>query len=159
MSTPEDVREQILRALAGRAAYPEAASALEGVPESARGKRVPGISHTLWQLLEHLRLAQWDILEYGRNPDHESPEFPVGYWPASDAPPSDAAWNESLRRFFSDLEALRKIAADGELDLTAPIPHLEDVSWLRELMLVVSHNAYHIGQFVQLRRALGCWNG
>jgi hypothetical protein len=159
MSTPEDVREQLLRALRGGSAHPDLTSALEGVPAEARGRRLPGFPHTLWQLLEHLRIAQWDILDYGRKPDHESPEFPKGLWPDSDAPPSDAAWKKSLKAFRDDLAAIEKIVGDRKVDLTAPIPHLDSVTWLREVMLVVSHNAYHVGQFVQLRRALGCWEG
>jgi hypothetical protein len=104
-----------------------------------------------------MRLAQKDILDFGRTPEHESPEFPQGYWPAAEAPPSDAAWEESVKAFLADLDALRRIAADRSIDLAAPIPHLDGASWFRELMLVVSHNAYHVGQFVQARRALGCW--
>ncbi len=157
MTTPDDVREQLLRALSGASTHPEVASALEGVPASARGRKAPGTPHTLWQLLEHLRLAQRDILDFGRTPDHESPEFPKGYWPASEAPPSEAAWEGSLQAFLSDLEALRRIVADKKVDLSAPIPHLDGATWFREVMLVVGHNAYHLGQFVQLRRLLGCW--
>jgi uncharacterized damage-inducible protein DinB len=159
MSTPEDVREQLLRALQGGSAHPEVTTALEGVPAEARGRRAPGLPHTLWQLLEHLRIAQRDILDFGRTPDHESPEFPKGYWPESEAPPSDAAWEESLEVFRGDLEALQEIVTDPQIDLTAPIPHLDGPTWFREVMLVVNHNAYHVGQFVQTRRALGCWEG
>jgi len=157
MSTPDDVREQLLRALQGGSAHPEVTSALEGVPAAARGRSAPGLPHTLWQLLEHLRLAQRDILDFGRRPDHESPAFPKGYWPESEKPPSDPAWGESLAAFYTDLEALQKIVADRNVDLTAPIPHLDGPTWFREVMLVVSHNAYHLGQVVQVRRALGCW--
>ena len=159
MSTPEDVREQLLRALQGGSAHPEVTSALGGVPAEARGRRAPGLPHTLWQLLEHLRIAQRDILDFGRTPDHESPPFPEGYWPESEAPPSDAAWAESIEAIRGDLDALQKIVADRKIDLTAPIPHLDGPTWFREVMLVVSHNAYHLGQFVQVRRALGCWEG
>ena len=159
MSTPEDVREQLLRALRGASAHPDVTSALEGVPEADRGRRATGFPHTLWQLLEHLRIAQRDILDFGRTPDHESPEFPKGYWPESERPPSDVAWGESLDSFRADLEALQEIVGDPGIDLTAPIPHLDGPTWFREMMLVVSHNAYHVGQVVQLRRALGCWEG
>lgn len=158
MKTPEEIRQQLLRALRG-AAHPEVSSALDGVPSADRGRRAAGLPHTLWELLEHLRIAQRDILDFGRKPDHESPEFPKGYWPESESPPSDAAWKESLRAFRDDLKALEKIAADPKIDLLASIPHLDEVTWFRELMLVASHNSYHLGQFVQLRRALGCWEG
>jgi hypothetical protein len=106
-----------------------------------------------------LRIAQKDILDFGQKPEYESPEFPEGYWPKSEAPPSDAAWRESVRAFRSDLRAIEKMVADAEVDFTAPIPHLDGVSWLREILLVVGHNSYHVGQIVQLRRALGCWEG
>ncbi len=158
MNTPEEVREQLRRALRG-AAHPDVSSALDGVPSGDRGRRAAGFSHTLWQLLEHLRIAQRDILDFGRKPDHESPEFPKGYWPESESPPSDSAWNESLRAFHDDLKALEKIVADPKVDLVAPIAHLDGVTWFRELMLVVGHNSYHLGQVVQIRRALGCWEG
>jgi DinB superfamily len=158
MSTPDDVREQLLRALHG-AAHPEVSPALDGVPSADRGRSVPGLPHTLWQLLEHMRIAQRDILDFGRTPNHESPEFPGGYWPASKSPPSEAAWKESLKAFRDDLDALSEIAANRGIDLTEPISHLDGATWFRELMLVVGHNSYHLGQVVQLRRALGCWEG
>ncbi len=156
MNAPEEIREQLLRSLRG-AAHPEVVTALEEIPSSDRGRRGPGLPHTLWQLLEHLRITQKDILDFGREPDYESPEFPKGYWPESESPPSDASWNESLRAFRRDLNTLEKIVADPEVDLTAPIAHLDGVTWFREVMLVVTHNAYHLGQVVQVRRALGCW--
>lgn len=159
MSTPDDVRDQLVRALRGGGAHPEVTTVLEGVPVAARGRRAPGLPHTLWQLLEHLRICQRDILDFGRKPDHESPEFPKDYWPDSEAPPNEAAWKKSLDAFRDDLEALQKIVSDRKVDLTAPIPHLDGPTWFREVMLVVSHNAYHLGQFVQVRRALGCWEG
>jgi uncharacterized damage-inducible protein DinB len=158
MKAPEDIREQVIRSLRG-AAHPEVIAVLEGIPSADRGRKVAGFPHTLWQLLEHLRIAQKDILDFGRDPDHESPEFPKGYWPESESPPSDAAWNESLRAFRRDLNAIEKIVEDTEVDLTEPIPHLDGVTWFREVMLVVTHNAYHMGQVVQVRRALGCWEG
>lgn len=158
MNSSEEIREQILRSLRG-AAHPEVLASLEGIPSADRGRRIPGLPHTFWQLLEHLRIAQKDILDFGRESDYESPDFPKGYWPESESPPSDAAWNESLRAFRRDLNELEKIVADPEVDLTAPIPHLDGVTWFREVMLVATHNAYHVGQVVQLRRALGCWEG
>ena len=120
---------------------------------------MPGFPHTLWQILEHLRIAQRDILDFGRIPTHVSPEFPQGYWPASEVPPNDAAWVQSLKAFRDDLDALSEIATDRRINLTEPIAHLDGATWFRELMLVVGHNSYHLGQVVQLRRALGCWEG
>jgi hypothetical protein len=158
MSTPDDVREQLLRALRG-AAHPEVSSALEEIPAADRGRSLPGFQHTLWELLEHARLAQRDILDFGRIPDHESPDFPGGYWPDSKSPPSKSAWDESLKAFREDLETLCEITANRDVDLTEPISHLDGATWFRELMLIVGHNSYHLGQVVQLRKALGCWNG
>jgi uncharacterized damage-inducible protein DinB len=158
MSTPKELRDQLLHALKGGHAHEEVLSALSGVPPEARGRRPSGLPHTLWQLLEHLRICQWDILEFARNPKHESPEFPKGYWPETDAPPNDDAWEKSLRAFRKDLEDLLEVVANPAIDLVAPISHLDGVTWLRELMLVVNHNTYHVGQFLDVRRALGCWD-
>ncbi|MBI4566166.1 MAG: DinB family protein [Planctomycetes bacterium] len=157
MPTPQELRDQLVRAIQGGGAHTEIIPALEGVLPEARGRRPPGFAHTLWQLLEHLRIAQWDILEYGRNPKHASPDYPAGYWPAADAPPDAAAWEKSVAGFKADLQALLDITTDPSVDLVAPIRHLKDVTWLREILLVIDHNAYHVGQFVLLRKALKCW--
>ncbi|MGH9324025.1 MAG: DinB family protein [Vicinamibacteria bacterium] len=157
MNAPDEIREQTLRALRGGSAHLDVIEALRDVPPEARGRKAPGLPHTPWQLLEHLRIAQEDILEFARNPEHESPKFPSGYWPESESPPDDSAWETSLERFRSDLEALQEVVANRAVDLTEPLPHLDGPTWFREVMLVVSHNAYHVGQVVLTRRALGAW--
>src|SRR5262249_46573930 len=122
-----------------------------------RGAKAPGIPHTPWRLLEHMRIAQWDILEFSRNPRHVSPEFPVGYWPAGDAPPDDAAWEQSVSAFKADLDAMCALIADPATDLLAPIKHGNGQTILREALLVADHNAYHLGQLVVVRRSLRAW--
>jgi hypothetical protein len=104
-----------------------------------------------------MRIAQWDILEFSRNPKHVSPEFPEGYWPHGDAPPDAAAWDNSLAAFRADLQAMQDLVANPATDLFARIPHGEDQTILREALLLADHNAYHLGQLVMLRRVLGAW--
>jgi hypothetical protein len=117
-----------------------------------------GSPHTPWRLLEHLRICQWDILEFSRNPDHLSPEFPDGYWPEEDAPPDSASWDQSVQKFRDDLQAMIDLVACPDTDLYAPIPHGDGQTMLREALLVADHNAYHLGQLVFLRRCLGAWD-
>jgi hypothetical protein len=132
-------------------------SAVAGWPAQLRGKKPKGLPHTAWELLEHMRIAQWDILEFSRNPKHVSPEWPEGYWPETDAPPSPAAWNKSVSTFQADLKAMMSLVKGPRRDLFAKIPHGEGQTILREALLVADHNAYHLGELVYLRRALGAW--
>ncbi len=132
-------------------------AAVGGLPRELRGARVPGLPHTAWQLLEHLRIAQWDIVEFSRSARHVSPEFPQGYWPDAEAPNGETAWEESVRGFHSSLNAMVKLVESPRTDLLAKIPWGEGQTILREALLVADHNAYHIGQLVLLRRALGAW--
>jgi hypothetical protein len=108
--------------------------------------------------MEHLRICQWDILEFSRDPNHVSPEFPDGLWPAADAPANDVAWEQSIAAFRRDHEAMCDLVADPATDLFAEIPHGQGQTILREALLVADHNAYHIGQLVMLRRCLGSWS-
>jgi hypothetical protein len=118
---------------------------------------VDGVPHTPWRLLEHMRIAQWDILEFSRDPGHVSPAFPEGYWPEGDAPPEAQAWDRSVRAFRADLQAMQDLVRDPATDLFARIPHGDGQTVLREALLVADHNAYHLGQLVMLRRCLGIW--
>ena len=152
------MREHLLNLLRGRGAHVEFEKVVEGFPAELRGKKPPGAPHTAWQLLEHLRIAQWDILEFSRNAKHISPDFPGGYWPKSEAPPDGAAWAKSLKAFRADLKEMEKLVADPKTNLYAKIPHGEGQTILREALLVADHNAYHLGQLVMLRRLLGVWN-
>jgi hypothetical protein len=131
-------------------------SAIRGLPAKARGAKVKGAPYTAWELLEHMRLAQWDILEFSRDAKHVSPDFPSGYWPKTKAPPP-GAWEKSVRRFRADLKAMERLVANPKTDLFARIPHGSGQTILREALLLADHNAYHLGQLVMLRRLLGEW--
>jgi hypothetical protein len=151
------LRQHLLDLLRGGNAHVDFDAAVSNLPSQLRGKKPKGAPYTAWQLLEHLRLAQWDILEFSRDAKHVSPPWPDGYWPKTEAPPSVAAWNNSVRSFRADLKAMAKLVANEKSDLFARIPHGEGQTLLREALLVADHNAYHIGQLVLLRRLLGAW--
>lgn len=149
-----ELREELVRLLEGGGAHATFEDAIGGFPAEARGITLPGVSHTPWQLLEHLRLAQWDILEFSRNPAHESPAWPEGYWPPESAPPTKTAWDESVRRFLKDRVALTSWIQDASTDLFASVPDEDGPSLLHEIMITGQHNSYHLGQLLLLRRAL-----
>lgn len=153
------LREHLVYLLKGGGAHVHFMDAIEGFPEAKRGAYVEGLPHTGWQLLEHARIAQWDILEFSRNPKHVSPGFPEGYWPKTPVPPDSAAWNKSIEAFQRDLEEMIKLVKDPKTNLLAKIPHADGQTILREALLAADHNAYHLGQLVDLRRALGAWPG
>jgi DinB family protein len=153
------LRQHLLDLLRGGNAHATFDAAVANFPAQLRGKKPKGAEHTAWQLLEHLRIGQWDILEFSRHAKHVSPKWPEGYWPKTEAPPSAVAWSNSIRRFRGDLKAIAKLVADKDRDLFAPIPHGDGQTLLREVLLVADHNAYHIGQIVLLRRLLGAWKG
>ncbi len=151
------IREHLVYLLTGGGAHIDFETAIAGMPVELRGSKVEGIAHTPWRLLEHLRICQWDILEFSRNSSHVSPDFPDGYWPPSDSPPNDLAWDQSVQTFREDLQAMVDLVNDPTTDLLATIPHGTGQTILREALLVADHNAYHLGQLVFLRRALGAW--
>jgi hypothetical protein len=157
MNQDKALREHLLYLLRGGGAHLHFDAAVADLPAAQRGARPPGVPHTPWRLLEHMRIAQWDILEFSRNGRHVSPKFPEGYWPQGDAPPDAAAWDRSVAAFRADLRAMCDLVADPATDLFAPIPHGEGQTILREALLVADHNAYHLGQLVVVRRALGAW--
>jgi hypothetical protein len=148
------LRDQLVILLAGGEAHGKVAQAVREFPAEMAGGRIGTIGHTPWRLLEHMRIAQWDILEFSRNPHHVSPDFPDGYWPREDEPPHPDAWDQSVAMFCSDLQAMQELVADSEQDLFAPIPHGQGQTLLREAMLVADHNAYHLGQLWAIRRSL-----
>ncbi|MEE8201108.1 MAG: DinB family protein, partial [Candidatus Acidoferrales bacterium] len=147
----------LLKHLDAEAAHVGFEKIVDDWPAALRGTKPAGAAHTPWQLLEHLRIAQWDILDFCRNPNYQELEFPAGYWPATEAPPSESAWEESIKAFRADLEEMKKLVADPKTDLFARIPHGEGQTYLREALLVASHNSYHLGQLVLLRRLQGAW--
>jgi hypothetical protein len=152
------LRQHLDYLLGGGGAHLNFDKAITGLPPEKRGVPAPNGPHTAWRLLEHLRIAQRDILEFSRNPKHVSPDWPAGYWPQGDAPPDDKAWDKSVAAFKSDLAATRALVNDPKTDLFAKIPHGDGQTILREALLVADHNAYHLGQLVLLRRAIGAWD-
>ena len=157
MDGEQALRDHLLYLLRGGGAHLDFESAIAGLPANLRGAKPASLPHTPWRLLEHMRLAQWDILEFCRNPKHVSPDFPDGYWPRGDAPPDAGAWDRSADAFRADLRAMQELVADASSDLFAPIPHGQGQTLLREALLVADHNAYHLGQLVTVRRLLGAW--
>src|SRR5216684_8014397 len=151
------LREQLVSLLKGGEAHVHFMDAIEGFPEAKRGAFVEGFRHTGWQLLEHVRIAQWDILEFSRDAKHVSPGFPEGYWPKTPGPSNESAWDKTVAAFQHDLEEMVKLVRNPKTDLYARIPHGEGQTILREALLLVDHNSYHLGQLVDLRRALGTW--
>ena len=157
MSTDKLLREHLVTLLKGSEAHVDFEKAVKDLPSELRGKRPKGAEHSPWELLEHLRIAQWDILEFSRNPKHKSPDFPAGYWPQTQAPPSDKAWDQSVQSFRKELQAFCDLVSDESVDLYAKIRHGDGQTVLREALLAADHNAYHIGQLVLLRRILSGW--
>jgi hypothetical protein len=152
------LREHLLYVLRGGGAHLDFEKAVAGLPSGLRGVKPPGVPFTAWTLVEHMRIAQSDILEFSRDAKHVSPVWPDGYWPKTDAPPDDAAWEASVKSFRADLKAMQKLVANPKAKLFARIPHGEGQTLLREALLVADHNAYHCGQLVLLRRQLGAWS-
>ncbi len=151
------LREHLIYLLKGGGAHLDFEAAIADLPVQLRGGKPAGLPHTPWRLLEHMRIAQWDILEFCRNPRHISPSFPEGYWPTGDAPTDPDAWDRSVQGFRADMQSMQQLVADPSTDLFAPIPHGKGQTILREALLVADHNSYHLGQLVCVRRLLGAW--
>jgi hypothetical protein len=150
----DDLRKHLIDLLDMNGAHIDFDSTVRDFPAKLRGVKPPGAPHTAWQLLEHMRIAQWDIVEFSRDAKHVSPAFPGGYWPDSEAPPSSAAWQESIRKFRHDLSEMKKLVSNPKLDLSSRIPHGEGQTLLREALLVADHNSYHLGQLLLSRKIL-----
>lgn len=153
------LRQQLIQLLAGGNAHLKFEAAIQGMPVKLRGAKPQNFPHSPWMLLEHLRIAQWDILEFSRNSKHKSPDWPSGYWPKTEAPPKPDAWEKSVEQFESDLKAMQALVKDPKTDLFARIPWGDGQNILREALLVADHNAYHVAQLVDVRRLLGDWKG
>jgi hypothetical protein len=153
------IRDQIARLLGWEEAHGSLDTAVAGLPENARGRTPAGLPYSPWQLLEHLRITQRDILDFCRNPDYQELSWPDDYWPAGSAPPSPGALDESIRQLVQDRAALQALARDAAVDLSARIPHGTGQTYLRELLLAADHAAYHVGELVVVRRLLGVWPG
>jgi len=157
MNEIEKLRKQIADVLEWGEAHQTFEKAVADFPAESRGVRPDGLPYSAWELLEHMRIAQWDMLEFSHDPKHVSPDFPSGYWPASPAPPNANAWDESVRQFRADREDLRKLVLDPATDLTAAFPHGDGQTLLREVLLTADHNSHHLGQLILVRRLLGIW--
>ena len=151
------LRKHLVELLAGGAAHATVVDAIKGLPPKLRGAKPESFPHSPWMLLEHLRLAQWDILEFSRNRKHVSPKWPEGYWPKKESPPNVGAWNKSVQQFRRDLKAMQSLVTNPKTDLFAKIPWGDGQTILREALLVADHNAYHVAQLVDVRRMLGAW--
>lgn len=155
--TDSGLRKALVEVLNGENAHVTARRALDGVKPRLRNVRPPGAPHSIWEMLEHLRIAQEDILRYTLDASWVSPAFPDHYWPAPTPRLTEKAWSSSVSQFFADLEEVIKLAGNTRIDLTAKIPHGEGRTYLRQVLLVADHNAYHLGQIVQVRKLLGDW--
>jgi len=153
----KSLRKHLLELLKGGSAHAKFDDVIKDLPAKLRGAKPANFPHSPWMLLEHMRLAQRDILEFSRNAKHVSPPWPSGYWPKTEGPPNAAAWNRSVQQFRRDLQAIEKLVAIEKTDLFARIPWGDGQTILREALLVGDHNAYHLGQMLDLRRMLGNW--
>jgi len=151
------LREHLLYLLGGGGAHVSLDDAVAGLPAEKRGEKPSGMDHSIWDLLEHIRIAQWDILEFSRDRKHKSPPWPEGYWPAAGQSPSAAQWNASVKEVRADLKAMQALVKNPKTDLFAKIPWGDGQTILREALLIADHNAYHVAQIVDVRRLLGAW--
>jgi hypothetical protein len=156
MTSDAAIRDHVARLLSWEDAHVGFDAAVAGVPPEIRGRQPSGL-HSPWQLLEHLRITQADILDFCLNSDYKEMRWPDDYWPESPTPPSADAWDDSIKQFRKDRKALQRLAADPEIVLEARIPHGTGQTYLRELLLTADHSAYHVGQLVLVRRLLGAW--
>ena len=154
MNKTDPLRRHIINLLTKAEAHVGLRETLKDFPSTLRGRKPDGAPHTPWQLLEHIRIAQWDILEFSRSAKHKSPKWPDEYWPKTEVPPNDKAWDQSVKQVLADLDAMQKLVADAKHDLFAEIPHGDGQTLLREALLVADHNAYHLGELVIIRRIL-----
>jgi hypothetical protein len=152
------VRQHLSYLLTDGGAHAKFGDVIAAIPAKLRGQKPSGMPHSPWMLLEHMRIAQWDILEFSRNPKYKSPKWPDDYWPPTETPANAAAWSQSVKSFRRDLKSLESLVADPKTDLFAKIPWGEGQTILREALLVADHNAYHLGQLVDVLRLLGAWS-
>jgi hypothetical protein len=148
------VREQLLALLQGGNAHMAFEDAIAEFPIKAINRKPPNITYTLWHLLEHMRIVQWDILEFVRNPNHVSPEYPSGYWPPEESEADQPRWKKTIAAFRSDLKAVQALVLDPRTNFFEPIPHAKKYNVFREVLLVADHNAYHIGEILTLRQIM-----
>ncbi len=148
------LRKELLALLRGGNAHMSFDDAVSGFPMEQINRKVPNATYTPWHVIEHMRIAQWDILRFVIDPGHVSPEWPAGYWPQPDAIATPAQWKKSIKQFHEDLARVEEIVKNPRTDFCSPIPHAKDYTVLREVLLVADHNAYHLGGLVTLMRVL-----
>ena len=153
----EIVREQLLFLLRGGGAHMPFEQVIADFPQEYCNSKPPNLTYSFWHLLEHIRIAQEDILEFIHNPDYISPKWPEGYWPAQDAQASEVEWEATIEKIRTDMKAFQVLAGDPQVDLYAPLPHASDYTIFREILVVADHNAYHIGEFGILRQVMRLW--
>jgi hypothetical protein len=151
------VRKQLVETLKGGGAHATFDVAVDSLPAKLQGQTPKGMPHSPWMLLEHLRIAQADILDFCVNPKYFAPKWPEGYWPTTPAPPNDKAWDKSVAAFRKYLKTMQDLVRNPKTDLVAKIPWGEGQTILREALLVADHNAYHVAQIIDVRRLLGVW--
>ena len=154
MKQTDPLRQHLVNLLTKAEAHVDLESELRNFPPELRGRKPEGAPHTPWQLLEHMRIAQWDTLQFSLDGKHQSPKWPEGYWPKRDHPADDKEWDKSVKEFLADLNGVCEMVSDAKRDLMAKIPHGDGQTYLREALLVADHNAYHLGQLVMVRRIL-----
>jgi len=153
----EVLREQLLELLQGGHAHMDVDEAVSDFPLEAMNETAPNVSYTPWELLEHIRIAQWDILAFIQDPAHVSPDWPEGYWPEEGERATEKAWEKTVAQIRSDREALVELVRDPETNLTAPIPHAPAYSVVREVLIVADHVAFHLGEFALMREVMDTW--
>lgn len=158
-STDASLREHLVDLVSASGAHVDFEDAVADLPADCRGTRPAGLPYSPWELVEHMRLAQWDIVEFSRGPGHDSPPWPDGYWPADPHPPDDRSWQRSIRVFQRDREQMIELVRDPNRDLHEPFEWGDGQTLLREALLVADHTAYHVGQLIVVRRLLGAWDG
>jgi hypothetical protein len=151
------IRQELLALLSGGNAHMEFNEAIDRFPMKDINKKAPGVPYSPWHFLEHMRIAQWDILEFIRSPKHISPDYPEGYRPRADEHADAAQWKKTVKGIREDLKALEDIVRDEKTDLFGPIPHAKGYTVFREVLLAADHNAYHIGEFAMLRQVMDLW--
>ena len=157
MESDRALRQHVVKLLRGGDAHADFEKVVKDFPAALRGERPEGVEHSPWEVLEHLRIAQWDILDFSQNADYKERKWPDDYWPKTQAPPDEKAWDKSVNAFRHDLNAMCDLVANERTDLFAKIPHGDGQTILREALVVADHNAYHLGELVLLRRMLGAW--
>jgi hypothetical protein len=153
----DTVKKQLIELLTSNNAHQSFDAAVRDLPADLRGVRPDHLPYSIWQLVEHIRIAQWDILEFSRDPSHQSPSWPSGYWPKEEIPAHEQDWENTLHRIRQDREAFVALLNDPEQDLYAPFPHGDGQNLLREALLIADHTAYHVGEIIIIRRLLGAW--